>query len=107
MNQLPAFRELQKNERRSPEEIDEAFWELEGSVQAYLNARDTRVLREINAALDKISGGEYGYCEDCGEAIEVKRLQLIPEARLCVHCQDHIEKKERGFFRLGSLGPLL
>lgn len=43
-------------------------------------------LKDVNAALEKISGSGYGLCEKCGKEIEEQRLMAVPEARLCINC---------------------
>src|SRR6185295_1823816 len=43
-------------------------------------------LKDVNAALEKMAAGKYGICEKCGKEIEVERLQVAPEARLCMSC---------------------
>ena len=43
-------------------------------------------LQNIHLALKKIKKGKYGICEKCGEEIEVERLKISPEARLCLKC---------------------
>ena len=48
-------------------------------------------LLKINKALEKIEKGNYGECEECGEEIQEKRLEVYPEAELCMQCV----KKER------------
>jgi RNA polymerase-binding protein DksA len=50
------------------------------------------VLPAIDAALQRIEAGDYGYCHDCGEGIPQKRLELRPEACRCVSCQEAFEK---------------
>ncbi|MHB1755605.1 MAG: TraR/DksA C4-type zinc finger protein [bacterium] len=50
-------------------------------------------IKEIDRALEKIEEGTYGICEDCGEPIPPKRLQLIPYCNYCVSCQEDIEKE--------------
>jgi RNA polymerase-binding transcription factor len=47
--------------------------------------RDTQTLR-LNAALARIEQGEFGYCEDCGEDIAPKRLELDPSVTKCIAC---------------------
>jgi DnaK suppressor protein len=57
--------------------------------QAMALAQQTRrdiQTRRLNAALARIDQGEYGYCEDCGEDIAPKRLQLDPAASKCISC---------------------
>ncbi|MFH1312286.1 MAG: TraR/DksA C4-type zinc finger protein [Candidatus Eisenbacteria bacterium] len=48
-------------------------------------------LREINAALEKLKSGTYGICEMCTKAIGVKRLKVMPSARLCIKCKSKEE----------------
>ncbi|MCK5552032.1 MAG: TraR/DksA C4-type zinc finger protein, partial [Deltaproteobacteria bacterium] len=44
-------------------------------------------------ALDRIENGTFGICEECEEAIAVKRLEAIPNARYCVRCKESLEKE--------------
>lgn len=48
-------------------------------------------LRRVNAALAKIESGDFGYCDDCGEVIDSKRLEVQPEAPCCFACQSKQE----------------
>ena len=59
-------------------------------AQASGQRRDA-MLREIAAALKRIEIGEYGTCEECGEAINPKRLQIDPTSRLCITCASAAE----------------
>lgn len=52
-----------------------------------------RALLDVNEALRRLYNGEYGVCESCGRPISVARLEVVPQARLCVRCK---EKEERG-----------
>jgi RNA polymerase-binding transcription factor len=52
---------------------------------AQQNRRDIQT-RRLNAALTRLAEGEYGYCEDCGEDIAPKRLELDPAASKCISC---------------------
>jgi DnaK suppressor protein len=54
------------------------------------------MLREIDSALEKLKGGSYGTCEDCGRIIGVKRLEVVPFARLCVRCKSKEEEGKGG-----------
>lgn len=47
---------------------------------------------DAEIALKKISRGTYGMCEKCGEIIPLARLELIPEARFCVQCENKLRK---------------
>ncbi len=53
--------------------------------------QQVRLIHEIRSALDRIAEGSYGWCERCEEPIPAKRLDALPWARLCVHCQSATE----------------
>ena len=56
----------------------------------------TDILKLIERALDKIqNGGNYGYCEICGDKIDKERLEEVPYARYCIDCQEKIEFDKR------------
>lgn len=55
-------------------------------------AQTTAGLRRVELALRRIDDDEYGFCQQCGEAIGFARLQVQPEAGLCLACQSENEK---------------
>jgi RNA polymerase-binding protein DksA len=55
-----------------------------------------RMLMEIDAALRRLYGGEYGVCETCGDPIARARLEVMPHARLCIRCKEKEERARRG-----------
>ena len=62
--------------------------------KAFLFAsREGRYLKYLNRALKMIREGSYGVCTDCGEAIQKKRLELVPTARLCISCKQKEEQQ--------------
>ena len=79
-----------------PDEVDSASSEMNLSFTGRLRERERGLLAKIEAALEKISDGEYGQCESCGEEIGVKRLEARPVAELCIDCKAEQEKLERG-----------
>ena len=46
-------------------------------------------LEEVNRALEKIEQGTYGRCDSCGKAIPAERLEILPQASLCVSCKSN------------------
>ena len=52
-------------------------------------------LQLIEDALDGIENGDYGFCEECEEPINEKRLQLMPFALFCVRCQSELERQAK------------
>jgi len=59
-----------------------------------LASQARRQLEQIEAALRRLDEGTYGMCAECGEAIPLARLRVLPYARLCVRCQELQERKE-------------
>jgi DnaK suppressor protein len=53
-------------------------------------------------ALERLRGGDYGTCQECGEAIAPARLKVMPEVTTCVRCQDRIERMSRNMASVGA-----
>jgi DnaK suppressor protein len=51
-------------------------------------------LAAAQEALGRIAHGDYGYCAECGDNIGIKRLEVLPEAHMCVSCQDMVEHRK-------------
>lgn len=64
--------------------------QAQAMAQASVQRRDM-MLRQIDAALKRIDDGEYGYCRDCGEPIDPRRLEVDPTALLCIACASRSE----------------
>ena len=75
-------------------EEDQAQYSNDEYLQLRLNALEYRKLRQLEAALDRLHNGDYGSCLGCEESIPPRRLEIIPWARYCVHCQDLIANAE-------------
>ena len=60
-----------------------------------LGEKEREQLKLVDIALQKITGGDYGVCEECQSSIPVKRLKVVPYARLCVACQNEAEQGEK------------
>ena len=57
-----------------------------------MSANDRKLLTLIDEALERVEGGEYGECVNCGEPVAEKRLDAVPWARYCLKCQDLQER---------------
>jgi DnaK suppressor protein len=57
-----------------------------------LSEAQRRLIRDIDAALERIDKGEYGVCMQCGEVIDPRRLEVRPFSRYCIECKTDIEK---------------
>jgi DnaK suppressor protein len=57
---------------------------------------------KLAEALQRLRGGEYGLCEECGERIAPARLRAMPEVTTCVRCQDRLERTSRHLETVGA-----
>jgi len=76
------------------DEIDQATTDVEQSMRMRLCNREILYLKKVDDALVRIEEGTFGECDDCGEDIELKRLEARPTATLCVGCKEDQERKE-------------
>lgn len=74
---------------------DRATQEEEHAIELRTRDRERKLLRKIDQALERIDDGSYGYCEETGEPIGLKRLLARPTATLTVEAQERREKRER------------
>ena len=80
-----------------PDPADRATQEEEFGLELRTRDRERKLLRKINAALTRIDEGTYGYCEETGEEIGLKRLEARPVATLCLEAQERREMRKRQF----------
>lgn len=74
---------------------DRASVETEVALEFRTRDRQRKLIGKIDEALERIRRGEYGYCEETGEPIGVRRLEARPVATLSVEAQERHERKER------------
>ena len=90
------LQKLQKEENSSkPDLTDRATEEIERSFELKTRDRERKLINKINEALKRIDDGSYGYCEETGEPIGIKRLEARPVATLSIEAQEIHEKKEK------------
>lgn len=79
--------------------------QVQGEREVSFATRSLLVERanRLAEALERLKGGEYGICEECGEPIAPARLKAMPEVTTCVRCQDRLERSAR---RLEPVGVL-
>ena len=75
--------------------VDQASSYTEKTVEMRTSNRRRKLINKIDRALKKLRDGTYGYCEDTGEAIGLKRLIARPIATLCIEAQEKHEKEEK------------
>ncbi len=74
------------------DEEDQATVSLMAETNLTLLGPKRQELEAIEEALNRIEGGSYGFCEVCGQSIEPRRLEIMPETPLCRNCMSHREK---------------
>jgi DnaK suppressor protein len=72
---------------KSPDQSDEIQFAYERDLALRNLDRESNVLREVNAALRRVEGDEFGTCLRCERTIETKRLAALPWASCCLRCQ--------------------
>ena len=76
-----------------PDINDDATRTYNRQVMLNLSEQERSQLVRVDEALQKLSKGRYGKCEECGESIPVKRLEVVPFAKFCVACKSKMEEK--------------
>ncbi len=72
---------------------DKSVDELLKYVNARIIGNRSEEIDDIDSALNKLNEGMYGICEECGDDIPIKRLEVVPAALYCVPCQHEIDRK--------------
>ena len=86
---------LQEHNLNAPELEDRATSESERSIELRARDRQRKLVSNINQALKRIEDGEYGYCEETGEPISLRRLDARPIATLSLEAQERHERREK------------
>jgi DnaK suppressor protein len=86
---------LQEESQNHPDMADRASSESDRALELRTRDRQRKLIAKIDAALKRIDDGTYGYCEETGEPIALKRLEARPIATLSVEAQERHERRER------------
>jgi DnaK suppressor protein len=86
---------LQTSARNVPDIADRASEETDRALELRTRDRERKLISKINEALLRIEDGSYGYCEETGEPISIKRLEARPIATLSIEAQERHERMER------------
>ena len=86
---------LQEENQNHPDLADRASSETDRAIELRARDRQRKLISKIDEALGRIDDGTYGYCEETGEPISLKRLEARPIATLSVEAQERHERRER------------
>ncbi|MDF1775834.1 MAG: RNA polymerase-binding protein DksA [Rhizobiaceae bacterium] len=86
---------LQEDSVNHPDIADRASSESDRAIELRARDRQRKLISKIDAALRRITEGTYGYCEETGEPISLKRLDARPIATLSIEAQERHERREK------------
>src|SRR5262245_7360217 len=86
---------LQQENANHPDLADRASSETDRAIELRARDRQRKLIAKIDAALHRIEDGTYGYCEETGEPIALKRLDARPIATLSIEAQERHERREK------------
>jgi DnaK suppressor protein len=86
---------LQDENQNHPDIADRASSETDRAIELRARDRQRKLISKIDAALARIEDGTYGFCEETGEPISLKRLEARPIATLSIEAQERHERRER------------
>jgi DnaK suppressor protein len=86
---------LQSENENHPDIADRASSETDRAIELRSRDRQRKLISKIDSALQRIDEGVYGFCEDTGEPISLKRLDARPIATLSVEAQERHERREK------------
>lgn len=78
-----------------PDPNDRATQEEEFSLELRTRDRERKLIKKIDQTLERIEKDDYGFCDDCGVEIGIRRLEARPTATLCIDCKGLQEIKEK------------
>jgi len=88
---------------RSAETCEQEAMAVQRDLAIQSLDRNSQLLREIKAALERVRNGEYGQCLKCDVPIGEARLRAVPHARHCLACQEGMDRQARSFpFRVAA-----
>jgi len=92
---LETLQHLQQDNLQQPDLADRASAETDKALELRTRDRARKLVSKIDMALERLEDGTYGYCEDTGEPISLKRLDARPIATLTLEAQERHERREK------------
>jgi DnaK suppressor protein len=86
---------MQSEANNAADPSDRASQEEEFSLELRARDRERKLIKKINKTLELIDKDDYGFCDECGVEVGIRRLEARPTANLCIDCKTLAEIKER------------
>ena len=90
-----SLKQMREEKLRETDLVDQGSSEMENAFELRTRDRARKLIKKIDAALERIDDGSYGYCEETGEEIGLKRLEARPIATMCIEAQERHERLEK------------
>jgi DnaK suppressor protein len=87
--------QMREEKLRETDLVDQGSNEAESAFELRTRDRARKLIKKIDSALERIDDGSYGYCEETGEEIGLKRLEARPIATMCIEAQERHEQLEK------------
>lgn len=88
------IQEIINQELKEIENIDRASSNADQALKLKIRNRESRLIKKVRQALERIEDGTYGICELCGEDISLRRLEARPVTTKCIKCKQEEERME-------------
>lgn len=89
------LKNLQEDSLQAPDIADRAAAETDRALELRTRDRERKLIQKIDEALERIEDKSYGYCEETGDPISLRRLEARPIATLSIEAQERHERRER------------
>ena len=86
---------MQDEAANFPDPNDRASQESDFTMELRTRDRERKLIKKIDESVDFLDSGDYGYCEECGIEIGIRRLEARPTANLCIDCKSLSEIREK------------
>ena len=86
---------MQDEAANFPDPNDRASQESDFTMELRTRDRERKLIKKIDESIDFLDAGDYGYCEECGIEIGIRRLEARPTANLCIDCKSLSEIREK------------
>ena len=86
--------EMREENNLYPDPSDRATSETEHINLLRIRDRERKLMSKIDEAIERLNNGAFGICEECGEDIDVERLNIRPVTTFCIRCKETLEAKE-------------
>ncbi|MDH5370755.1 MAG: RNA polymerase-binding protein DksA [Gammaproteobacteria bacterium] len=86
---------MQDEAANFPDPNDRASQESDFTMELRTRDRERKLIKKIDESIDFLESGDYGYCEECGIEIGIRRLEARPTANLCIDCKSLSEIREK------------